>query len=195
MPTKFRIPPADLSTTGGRLATRVAARLFGQAPDGLAVYWHHRQVLRAVGGFEGKVRRWKALDPTLKAYAELASAAAIGCSWCMDFGYYLAHTEGLDLAKLRQVPQWRDATVFTDLERDVIDYAESMTVTPPTTTDEQMARLVERLGPRAMVELTQIVALENMRSRFNAAVGLEDQGYSSVCEIPLVPAATRDSVG
>ena len=45
--------------------------------------------------------------------------------------------------------------------------------------------LVDDLGPKAVVELTQLIALENMYSRFNSAVGLHSQGYSDVCELPL----------
>jgi hypothetical protein len=36
-----------------------------------------------------------------------------------------------------------------------------------------------------VVELTMMVAIENERSRFNAAMGLASQGYSDVCELPL----------
>ena len=37
---------------------------------------------------------WKALDPTLKALAEMAAAVAIGCSWCVDFGYWVSTQQG-----------------------------------------------------------------------------------------------------
>ena len=60
-----------------------------------------------------------------------------------------------------------------------------MSTTPLTVTDEMVAGLVESLGTAAVVELTQMVALENMRSRFNSAAGLQSQGYSDVCELPL----------
>lgn len=186
MPSKFRIPKASLDGPLGRLATTLVGRRYGKVPDGMYVYWHNQKVLRAVYGFESKVQRWKSLAPDLRSYAELASASVIGCTWCMDFGYYLAHNEGLDLAKLREVPRWRESEMLSDVEREVIGYAEAMTVTPPAVTDEQVASLVAKLGKAATVELTQIIALENMRSRFNASVGLEDQGYSSVCEVPLV---------
>jgi alkylhydroperoxidase family enzyme len=83
------------------------------------------------------------------------------------------------------VPRWRDSDAFTPLERDVLAYAEAMSTTPLTVTDEQVGGLVERLGTAAVVELTQMVALENMRSRFNSAAGLQSQGYSDVCELPL----------
>jgi AhpD family alkylhydroperoxidase len=42
-----------------------------------------------------------------EAFAHLAVAAMVGCSWCLDFGYFHAHNEGLDDAKASQVPRWR----------------------------------------------------------------------------------------
>jgi AhpD family alkylhydroperoxidase len=185
VPSTFRIPRATVTGAYGKVLTAYARRTWGQVPDNAYVLWHHRAVLRAVLSFEGKVAKWHALDEDLKSYAQLASAGVIGCSWCLDFGYFLAHDEGLDLAKVREVPRWRESDVFTPLERDVLEYAEAMSLTPPTVTDEMVAGLVDRLGAEAVVELTQVVALENMRSRFNSAAGLQSQGYSDVCEIPL----------
>jgi alkylhydroperoxidase family enzyme len=162
-----------------------ARRTWGQVPDNAYVMWHNRPVLKAVLGLERKVAKLDGLDPHLKSFAEMAAAASIGCSWCMDFGYFLAHDQGLDEAKVREVPRWRESDLFTDLERDVMAYAEAMTSTPPTVTDEMVRALTDRLGAEAVVELTFIVALENERSRFNSAMGLASQGFSDVCELPL----------
>ncbi|WP_296607375.1 carboxymuconolactone decarboxylase family protein [Nocardioides sp.] len=190
MPSTFRIPKAGVTGLYGRAMSAYARRTYGQIPDNAYVLWHHRPVLKAVLKFEQRVATWRALDPTLKSYAQLASAGVIGCSWCLDFGYFLAHNEGLDLAKVREVPRWRESDVFTPLERDVLEYAEAMSTTPLTVTDELVARLIDQLGTPAVVELTQMIALENMRSRFNSAAGLQSQGYSDVCELPLaVPSA------
>jgi AhpD family alkylhydroperoxidase len=185
MPSTFRIPRAPITGLYGRLLTAYARRTYGEVPDGVHVYFHHQGVLKAVLGFERKVAKWDALDPTLKSYAQLASAGTIGCSWCLDFGYFMAHHDGLDLAKVREVPRWRESDVFTPLEREVIAYAEAMSTTPLTVTDAMTASLVDQLGAPAVVELTQLVAVENMRSRFNSAAGLQSQGYSDVCELPL----------
>ena len=38
-----------------------------------------------------------------------------------------------------------------------------------------------------------MVAIENERSRFNAAMGLESQGYSDVCELPLARPSAQSS--
>ena len=102
---------------------------------------------------------WDAADEGLKTFAHMAVAAQVGCSWCLDINYFQAQNQNLDLAKASQVPRWRESEVFTPLERDVLEYAEAMTNTPPTVTDELYARLLDRLGPAAMVELTAFIAL------------------------------------
>jgi AhpD family alkylhydroperoxidase len=190
MPSTFRIPKAPITGLYGKFLTAYARRTFGEVPDGVHVYFHHKPLLKAVLGFEGKVAKWDRLDPTLKSLAQLASAGAIGCSWCLDFGYFKARNDGLDLAKVREVPRWRESDAFTPLEREVLAYAEAMCATPLTVTDEMTASLVEQLGAPAVVELTQMIALENMRSRFNSAAGLQSQGYSDVCELPLARVST-----
>jgi AhpD family alkylhydroperoxidase len=179
-----RVPLEVPSTMFGRLLSWYARRTYGEIPDtGLALL-HHRPAMWAVLGFERRVDRWKALDPDLKILAEMASARMIGCSWCVDFGYYVAHNKGLDTSKLEEVQRWRESAVFTDLERDVLQYAEAMTATPPTVTDELAERLRSTLGTRAFVELTMMVAIENERSRLNSALGLRSQGYKDLCELP-----------
>jgi len=140
-------------------------------------------VLKALFAFEKKVAKWDALDPDLKVLAQAVSASVIGCSWCMDFGYYSAHSQGLDTSKLEDIPFWRESTKFTPQERRVLEYAEAMTVTPPEVTDEMAEALRTDLGNEAFVELTMMVAVENERSRMNSALGLTSQGFKDHCEL------------
>jgi AhpD family alkylhydroperoxidase len=186
--SRFRVPKAELNGVYGKVMSVVAKKMWGEIPDVAYVMFHNKKVTKAVFGFEGKVGKFDKLDPTLSSYAQLASAAVIGCSWCLDFGYFIAHNEGLDVTKVREVPRWRDSEVFTQLERDVLEYAEAMTVTPPTVDDWMVEKLTDQLGVEAVVELTMMVAIENQRSRFNSAMGLASQGYSDRCE--LAPLAT-----
>jgi len=58
-----------------------------------------------------------------------------------------------------------------------------MTQTPPTVTDEMSARLLERLGAPALVELTAIIGGANLVSRNNTALGIEAQGFSAACDL------------
>ena len=167
-----------------RLAEWYARRTYGVVPDPLPAMGHNLRVLSTDLRFEMSLARWKRLDPTLKALAVMASAVSIGCSWCVDFGYWETTNRGIDPVKMRDVPQWRDSEVYTDLERQVMAYAEAVTATPPAVTDEMVAGLRRELDDAQLVELTMMVAVENVRSRFNSSLGLTSQGFKDRCEIP-----------
>ncbi len=179
-----RIPLDPPRTLLYRLAEWYARRTYGVMPEPLAAMGHNLRVLAADARFETSLARWNRLDPTLKALAEMSSAVAIGCSWCVDFGYWISTNRGVDPVKLRDVPHWRDSTVYTDLERQVMAYAEAVTATPPTATDEMVAALRARLDDAQLVELTMMLGVENLRSRFNSALGVTSQGFRDRCEIP-----------
>jgi alkylhydroperoxidase family enzyme len=178
-----RVPLEDPKTIFDKAVAWYCRRNYGEVLDNALALMHNRKVLKALFGFEKKVTKWDALDPDLKVLAQAASASTIGCSWCMDFGYYAAHSEGLDTSKLEHVPTWRQAEVFTPEERRVLEYAEAMTVTPPAVTDEMAEALRSDLGNAAFIELTMMVALENERSRMNSALGLTSQGFKDQCEL------------
>ena len=177
----LRVPKAEL-TTG---LSESMIKQFGVVPEPLEVTWNNPKVAEASLELGGKVSEWDAADESLKSFAHMAVAAQVGCSWCLDIGYFQARNQNLDLAKASQVPRWRESEVFTPLERDVLEYAEAMTNTPPTVTDELSARLLDRLGPAAMIELTVVIAFSNFATRSNNALGIESQGFSAACEIPL----------
>jgi AhpD family alkylhydroperoxidase len=179
-----RVPLTEPTSLFGRLMVWYSRRTYGDVLDpGLAML-HNRRVLTSVLRFEKRVEKWDRLDADLKTLAEMAAASVIGCSWCMDFGYWAAHSKGLRVHKLREVPRWRDSEAFTALERQVLEYAEAMTATPPEVTDELAEGLRRHLGDAAFVELTAVVGLENERSRVNSALGLHSQGLSDRCELP-----------
>lgn len=181
--SSFRVPKAELTGLYGRVMSAYSRRLWGDVPDNAYVLFHNRKVLKAVFAGEAKAAKCDALDPTLKTLAVMASAASIGCSWCLDFGYFLSHQDGLDTAKVREVPRWRTSEAFSSLEREVMAYAEAMTATPPTADEAMVRSLTAQLGEPGVVELTYMVALENQRSRINAAMGLASQGFSDRCEL------------
>lgn len=180
-----RVPKARVTGITGGIVTAFSRRMFGDVPEPVEVMWHNRRVVRTGLSLGTKVQRWDAADASLKSFAHMAVAAQVGCGWCLDFGYFQARNEHLDMAKASQVPRWRTSDVFTPLERDVMAYAEAMTTTPPTVTDELSARLLDQLGPAALVELTAFVAFSNFSTRTNTALGIGSQGFSAACEIPL----------
>ena len=189
-----RIPKAEVTGLYGAVVKRFSKRLLGRVPEPLGVYWHNRAVLKATMGIGAKAEKWDACARDLKSFAHMAVAAQIGCSWCLDFAYFSAFNEHLDTDKAREVPRWRDSTVFTPVERAVMGYAEAMTQTPPDVTDEMVADLLDQLGEAALVELTAYIGLANMNSRGNVALGIESEGYAASCDLkPLATPVLRSS--
>ena len=177
----LRVPKAELPAG---LRDDMIKQL-GAVPEPVEVTYNNPKVAMSSQEFSARVATWDAADACLKTFAHMAVAAQVGCSWCLDVNYFLAQNHDLDLAKASQVPRWRESEVFTPLERDVMAYAEAMTSTPTTVTDELSASLLERLGPEALVELTVFIGFANLATRVNTAHGITSQGYSDACEIPL----------
>lgn len=192
--SEYRIPKTEITGIQGALAKRFAMRMLGEVPEQIGVMWQNKQVMMTIMGTSRKAEKWDACDKSLKVYAHMATMALVGCRFCLDLGYFAAHHEGLDVDKAREVPRWRESTVFTALERDVMEYAEAVSQTPPTVTDELSARLLAELGAPALLELTAFVTLANVMSRMNVAIGpFASQGFSDRCGLP--PLAVSGSSG
>lgn len=180
-----RVPRTELTGLTGRLVEQFSRRMFGRVPESIGVLWNNPGVFRAGMSLGRRVQGWDRVDESLKSFAHMAVAAQVGCSWCLDFGYFQAQNRELDLRKASQVPRWRESEVFTPLERAVMEYAEAMTNTPPTVTDELSDRLLEHLGAAGLVELSAVIGFANYTTRCNTALGIESEGFSDACEVPL----------
>ena len=84
--------------------------------------------------------------------------------------------------KIQDVRRWRDSTRFSPVEREALEYAEAMTITGERVSDDLHARLRSHFSEAQIVELTAAVALENFRSKFNPALGIEAQGFCMLRE-------------
>lgn len=182
-----RIPAVPARDAGpiGRLLYRIARRRLGDVPAPLSVARHHKGVFRSTLVHEGMVQKsLKVLPHGLQDLVVYRVATVLGCSWCVDFGTMKMRLTGLDTDRLRHIDDYPTSDAFDHTERLALAYADAMTATPITVTDDQVAELAELLGPAGVVELTYLVALENLRARNNSALGIVDQGFTASCALP-----------
>jgi alkylhydroperoxidase family enzyme len=173
-------PPRSLSLRMGEWYSR---RRFGAALDPALAMGHNRKVFRTYVRTEMSAQKWSAVPAGVKTLAVMSAAATVGCEWCMDFGYWIGMTEGIEPAKVHDMPRWRTSDVYTAAERAAIEYAEAMSTTPVTVTDTHVLALQDHFDTAQVVELTAMISLENQRARFNSALGLTSQGFADRCEI------------
>ncbi|MGH7275416.1 MAG: carboxymuconolactone decarboxylase family protein [Candidatus Rokuibacteriota bacterium] len=84
---------------------------------------------------------------------------------------------GASEEKISRVATAAASDLFSESEKAALAYAEAMTVTGQKVTDELFARVRRHFSEAQVVELTAAVALENFRSKFNTALGIEAQGF------------------
>ena len=171
-----------------RFMYRFARRRYGAVPEPMTVMAQHRKLLLANARHELAAQKAsKTLPPSVRELAVYRVAQQLGCSWCVDFGTMLQRLEGLDIERLRQIDKYRTSPAYSRQERLAIAYADAMTTSPVSVTDEQVAELRAEFGDNGVIELTYQISLENMRARFNSALDITDQGFTSgdACAVPV----------
>jgi AhpD family alkylhydroperoxidase len=165
-----------------------ARRRYGAVPEPFTVTARHRKLMMAGTRHELAVEKASKLLPrNVRELAVYRVAQQLGCSWCVDFGMMLQRHEGLDIERLKQIDKYQTLPAYTHQERLAIAYADAMTTSPVSVTDEQVAELRTEFGDQGVIELTYQIGLENMRARFNSALDITDQGFTSgdACAIPV----------
>jgi alkylhydroperoxidase family enzyme len=169
-----------------RLVYRLSRRQLGRDVDPINVYAHAPRLLIGYGMFEQATAKQHRVEERLKVLAETKAAAIVNCEFCCDIASSISLEAGVTEQQLLALPHYSESDEFTALERLVLDYATAMSRTPTSVTDELFAAMREHFDERQLVELTNVIALENMRARFNSAFDMTPAGFSEgmVCAMP-----------
>jgi 4-carboxymuconolactone decarboxylase len=184
------------------IGRRETAKLTGRKTTNAMIepaqaFAHTPGLLVGYGIFEAAVARAHRVPERLKVLAELKAAALTHCEWCIDIGSPIAYRAGVSEAQMLALPHYRESEEFSELEKLVIDYAVGISSTPVSVSDELFAALREHLEDAQLVELTNVIAVENMRGRFNLALGIGASGFSEgmVCVVPETAQAAAGANG
>jgi AhpD family alkylhydroperoxidase len=152
----------------------------------LELFAHLPGLLRGYMALEQAVAEQDRVDKRLKALAQLKAATLTHCEYCIDLGSQVSRQWGLTDEELLALPFYQTSPLFGDLEKLVLDYAVGISRTPVEVSDALFAKLREHFDDAQLVELTHLIALENMRGRFNLALGVGAAGFSEgmVCAVP-----------
>jgi alkylhydroperoxidase family enzyme len=84
--------------------------------------------------------------------------------------------------KVEALEQWQESELFDNKERVVLEYVEAVTYTDRQADDELTQRLYEYFNEDEIVELTGLIAFQNLSSKFNSALDLPAQGFCCLPE-------------
>ena len=127
-------------------------------------------------------RKSSPIEPALRSLITVRVSQINGCTFCVDLNSATLLKRGGALDKLQALSSWPESTLFDDRERSALDYAEAMTRSDRQMSDELFMRVRKHFAEDAIVELTGLIAFQNMSSKFNTALGVPPQGF---CPIPI----------
>lgn len=153
-------------------------RKYGCVLDAALLWARSPRLFLAVAVLYGMIdRRRSPIDPVLRSLVTVRVSQINWCPFCVDLNSATLMKRGAGLDKIDALENWRGSDLFNERERAALDYAEAMTKTDHRVTDETYERLKVHFDDDSIVELTALIAFQNMSSKFNSALAVPPQGF------------------
>lgn len=120
------------------------------------------------------------LDPSLRSLVQVRVSQINSCAHCVDLNSAIALERGLSDEKLKSLPKYSSCAAFNEREKAALEYAEAMTDSSRRTDPALITSLRKHFSDAGIIELTALIAFQNMSSKFNAALGVEAQGFCTL---------------
>jgi uncharacterized peroxidase-related enzyme len=168
-------------------------RKYGRVLDAALLWARSPRLFLGVAALYGAIDRKRSpIAPALRSLLTVRISQLNHCRFCVDINSATLLRRGVSEDKLWAIEDWRTSSLFGPQERAALDYAEAITLSEREVDEVQMARLRQHFDDDAIVELTALVAFQNMSSKFNAALAVPPQGF---CRLPPPPATTAPVAG
>jgi AhpD family alkylhydroperoxidase len=126
-------------------------------------------------------RRGSPLGPALRSLLTVRVSQLNGCRFCVDLNSATLLKRGAAIEKVEALADWRGSPLFDERERLALEYAEAVTLRSGEIEQGLVERVKRHFDGDALVELTALIAFQNMSSKFNSALGVPPQGF---CRLP-----------
>lgn len=129
-------------------------------------------------------RKSSPLSPVLRSLVTVRVSQINWCRFCVDINSATLAKRSGSMEKVEKLAQWKESDLFDEKERVVLEYTEAVTYSDQQVTDELIVRLKDFFNDDGIVELTGLIAFQNLSSKFNSALDVPPQGF---CELPQSP--------
>ena len=155
-------------------------RKYGQPLEAALVWARRPRLFLAIANLYGALdRRRSPVSPTIRSLVTVRVSQINHCRFCVDLNSMTLAKRAGSMDKVLALDLWREGPAFTPEERAALDYAEAMTFSDRGVTDAMVAELRKFWDDDGIVELTALIAFQNLSSKFNAALDVPPQGFCS----------------
>ena len=153
-------------------------RKYGAVLDSALVWARSPKLFLGVAFLYGMIdRKSSPINPMLRSLVTVRVSQINSCSFCVDLNSATLVSRGVPFEKVSALANWRNSKLFDDRECLVLEFAEAVTKADQMVSDQLMVRLKECFDDDSLVELTGLIAFQNMSSKFNSALSIPAQGF------------------
>ncbi|WP_212526031.1 carboxymuconolactone decarboxylase family protein [Actibacterium sp. MT2.3-13A] len=157
-------------------------RKYGVVLDAARLWARSPRLFAGVALLYGMIdRRSSPLDPALRSLVTVLVSQVNHCPFCVDLNSATLLRRGVSAERISALPDWRTSGLFSEAELAALDYADAMTRHERGVDDAGFSRLRQYFHDDAIIELTGLIAFQNLSSKFNAALAVPAQGF---CRLP-----------
>ena len=126
-------------------------------------------------------RKSSPLSPVLRSLVTVRVSQINWCHFCVDINSATLAKRAGSLEKVENLEHWKEIDLFDDKEKAVLEYTEAVTYSVQQVSDELIEKLKVYFDDDGLVELTGLIAFQNLSSKFNSALDVPAQGF---CKVP-----------
>lgn len=157
-------------------------RRYGQVLEPALLWGRSPWVFTSLALLYGALDRKRSpIEPALRSLVTVRVSQINHCAFCVDINSATLLKRSVAVEKVLALQQWQTSAHYTERERVALEYAEAMTHSDRGVGDELFRRVAAQFDDDAIIELTGLIAFQNMSSKFNAAMAVPAQGF---CPLP-----------
>lgn len=157
-------------------------RKYGQVLESAMLWGRSPRLFLGVAFLYGMIdRKSSPIEPPLRSLITIRVSQINDCPFCVDLNSATLLKRGASIEKVEALGDWRRSNLFGERERVALELAEAVTRSDLSVSDELMDRLKQHFDDDAVIELTGLIAFQNLSSKFNSALGVPAQGF---CRLP-----------
>ena len=176
--SRIRTDSARRFSWYARLVLANQRRRYGQELEPARLWARTPWVFAALSLLYGALdRRRSPIEPALRSLLTVRVSQINWCAFCVDINSATGMKRGVSPAQFAALEQFENSALFDARQKAALAYAEAMTRTDAGVDDQLMQRVKSHFDDDSVIELTALIAFQNMSSKFNAALDVAPQGF------------------
>ncbi len=168
-----------------RLIFRAQKKKYGSSLEPTRLWGRSPRLLMGLQFLYSAIdRKNSPLNPALRSLVTVRVSQINHCSFCIDINSALLQKRGVPMEKILALANYESDPAYTEQERAALAYTEAMTRSDKKIEDTLFERLKIHFDENQIIELTALIAYQNLSSKFNAALKIPPQGF---CPTRLEP--------